>query len=56
MVGLVAYGGKFNETDLAMPFRESAFEVGFSKEACLKAWDKVGTAPVMMKCCQDKKV
>ena len=34
----------------------SAFEKGFSKEACLSAWAKVGAAPLSMKCLEDEKV
>ena len=35
---------------------DSAFETGFSVEACLNAWAKVGAAPLTRKCLSDKKV
>ena len=34
----------------------SAFEVAFSIAACLRAWEKIGAAPLTRKCLEDKKV
>ena len=32
------------------------FEDTFTKQKCLDAWEKVGTAPLMIACLQSKKV
>jgi hypothetical protein len=35
---------------------KSAFEAGFSRDACINAWEKVGVAPLTMACLENKKV
>ncbi len=54
MVGLIVFGG----TDLETGFRleESAFQAGFSREACRDAWAKVGAAPLTRACMDHPKV
>ena len=56
LVGLCVFGGKDPESDLFIPDKDSAFEVGFSRKACRSAWHKVGAAPLTRKCLMDKKV
>ena len=41
-VGLIVYGGTDSETGLVV---KSAFNVGFLRDACRNAWDKVGSHP-----------
>ena len=43
MVGLIVYGGTDPETGFHI--EESAFQAGFSCNACCDAWAKVGAAP-----------
>ena len=54
MVGLVVYGGTDLETEFHL--KESAFQAGFSHDACRDAWAKVGAAPFTKKCLGDKLV
>ena len=54
LVGLTTFGGVDPTSDHNVKI--SAFERGFSKEACLSAWAKVGAAPLSMKCLDDQKV
>jgi hypothetical protein len=54
LVGLTTFGGVDPTSDHNVKI--SAFERGFSKEACLSAWAKVGAAPLSMKCLEDQKV
>lgn len=48
LVGLFVFGG----IDLVTEYEveTSAFQVGFSREECLRAWVKVGAAPLTRKC------
>ena len=52
-VGLIVYGGVDPETNLVV---QSAFEAGFSRDACVHAWEKVGAAPPTRACLENKKV
>ncbi len=52
-VGLIVYGGTDLETGLIV---KSAFDAGFSRDACRNAWDKVGTAPLTRAALENKKV
>lgn len=52
-VGLIVYGGVDPETNLVV---QSAFEAGFSRNACVHAWEKVGAAPPTRACLENKKV
>jgi hypothetical protein len=54
LVGMIVFGG----TDLATGFEltECAFLSGFSKEACLNAWAKIGAALLTRQCLSDPKV
>jgi hypothetical protein len=54
LVGLIVFGGSDEETGLEI--KKCAFSAGFSKEACLSAWEKVGAAPCTRKCLLDPKV
>ena len=54
LVGLTTFGGV--DPTSGHEVKISAFERGFSKEACLSAWAKVGAAPLSMKCLEDEKV
>ena len=54
LVGLIVFGGTDEET--GMEIKKCAFSAGFSKEACLSAWEKVGAAPCTQKCLLDPKV
>ncbi|KAL7532024.1 hypothetical protein ACHAWF_009676 [Thalassiosira exigua] len=56
LVGLVVFGGTDPKTKLNIPIEDGAFERGFSVAACLRAWEKVGAAPLTMKCLFDKQV
>jgi hypothetical protein len=50
---LLVFGGEDPDTKLELP---SAFEVGFSHEACKASWTKVGAAPLTRACLNDPKV
>ncbi len=53
-IGLIIYGGVDPEMNLVV---KSAFEAGFSKDACItNAWEKVSAAPLMRTCLENKKV
>ena len=52
-VGLLVYGGTDAETGLQVT---SAFDAGFSRDACRNAWDKVGAAPLTRAALENKKV
>ncbi len=52
-VGLIVYGGTNIETGLIV---QSAFDAGFSRDACRNAWDKVGAAPLPKAALENKKV
>lgn len=52
-VGLIVFGGVDPETNVVVA---SAFENGFSREACRHAWEKVGAAPLTKSCLTNKKV
>jgi hypothetical protein len=54
MVGLIVYGGTDPETGFHI--EESAFQAGFSCNACCDAWAKVGAAPFTIKCLGNKLV
>ena len=54
MVGLIVFGGTDPETNYVL--EENAFQEGFSVEACLSAWAKVGAAPLTKACLSDPKV
>ena len=54
MVGMIVFGGTDEETGLEIS--KCAFSAGFSKEACLSAWEKFGAAPYTRKCLSDSKV
>ncbi len=56
LVGICVFRGKCPECDLEIPISMSAFEKGFSEEACLSAWAKVGAAPLTRSCLSDKNV
>lgn len=56
LIGLAIYGGKDPETDLVIPEEQGAFQVGFSREACLNSWAKVGRASLTWPCLKDPKV
>ncbi len=47
------YGGVDPETNLVV---KSAFEAGFSRNACIRAWEKVGAAPPTGAFLENKKV
>ena len=52
-IGLIVYGGVDPETNLVM---KSAFKAGFSRNACVCAWENVGAAPPTRTCLENKKV
>ena len=52
-VGLIVFGGVDQEMDVTI---ESAFEQGFSRVNCRRAWEKVGAAPLTRFCLSNKKV
>jgi hypothetical protein len=54
LVGLTTFGGV--DPTSGHEVKTSMFQKGFSKEACLSAWAKVGAAPLNMKCLEDQKV
>ncbi len=54
LIGMIVFGGTDPETGFRVT--ECAFTHGFSKESCLKAWAKVGAAPLTRKCLSDPKV
>ena len=54
LVGLTTFGGV--DPMSGHEVKISAFKKGFSKEACLSAWAKVGAAPLSTKCLEDEKV
>jgi len=56
IVGLCVFGGECPTKTVEIPLSMSAFEKGFSKEACLSAWAKVGAAPCTRACLSDKHV
>ena len=51
---MIVFGGTDPETRFSL--EKCAFTAGFSKRACLNAWEKVGTAPLTRKCLLDPKV
>ena len=54
LVGLIVFGGTDEETGFEIT--KCAFLAGFSKEVCLSAREKVGTAPCTRRCLSDPKV
>jgi hypothetical protein len=54
LVGMIVFGGTDPESGYVLT--ECAFKHGFSKEACLNAWAKVGAAPLTRACLSDPKV
>ena len=54
LVGFIVFGGLDPETNELL--EESAFEVGFSRMQCRKAWEKIGAAPLTRACLNDPKV
>ena len=52
-VGLIVFGGVDPETNIVI---ESAFEEGFSRDGCRRAWELVGLAPLTRSCLNNKKV
>ena len=54
MVALFVFGGTDHVTKAVAP--RNAFQDGFSREWCLKAWAKVGAAPITRACLSDPKV
>ena len=56
LVGLCVFGGRDPLTKLVIEMKDSAFEVGFSEDACIGAWEKIGAAPLTRKCLSDSKV
>ena len=52
-VGLIVFGGVDPETNIVL---ESAFEEGFSRDGCRRAWELVGAAPLTRSCLNNKKV
>ena len=54
LVGMIVFGGEDPLTKYKL--KESAFEVGFSRAHCLRAWAKVGAAPLTMACLDDPQV
>jgi len=54
LVSMILFGGTDPESGFKLT--ECAFKHGFSKEACLNAWAKVGAAPLMRACLSDPKV
>ena len=51
---MIVFGRTDEETGFEI--KKCAFLAGFLKEACLSAWEKVGTAPCKQKCLSDLKV
>ncbi len=54
LVGLVVFGG--TDVEPGYKITQCAFLAGFSKEACLNVWEKVGAALCTWKCLSDPKV
>ena len=54
LVGLIVFGGIDEVTGFELT--DCAFSRGFSREACLNAWKKVGAAPLTRSCLSDPKV
>lgn len=54
LVGLFVFGGTDPVTGCEL--EKSAFQEGFSREECKRAWEKVGAAPLTRKCLEDDKV
>ena len=54
LVGLIVFGGVDEITGFDLT--DCAFSRGFSREACLNAWRKVGAAPLTRSCLSDPKV
>ena len=54
LVCLVVFGGEDPVSGYIVEV--SAFDVGFSREQCVKAWAKVGAAPMTRACLKDAKV
>ena len=55
LLGLIIFGhGRDPESGVWI--EEGAFEKGFNREQCLKAWAKVGAAPLTMACLHHKQV
>lgn len=52
-VGLIVFSGVDPETNIIV---KSAFEEGFSREACKHAWEKVGVVRLTKECLTNKKV
>ena len=50
---MIVYGGTDIETGLIV---QSAFDAGFSRDACRNAWDKVDAAPLTRAALENKKV
>ena len=51
---MIVFGGTDEETGFEIT--KCAFSAGFSKEACLSAWEKVDAATCTRKCLSDPKV
>ena len=51
---MIVFGGTDEQTGFETT--KCTFSAGFLKEACLSAWEKVGTAPCTRKCLSDPKV
>jgi len=54
LVCLVVFGGEDPITKYVV--ETSAFSFGFSRKACLNAWEKIGAAPMTRACLSDTKV
>ena len=54
MCGIIVFGGRDPETNFLL--EESAFQEGFSREACRSAWEKDGAAPLTKACLNNPKV
>lgn len=56
MVGLIVFGGTNPLTNFTLDRAESAFQVGFSREACRVAWASVGAVPLTRACLKNPQV
>ena len=56
MVGLIVFGGTDPITNFTLDRAESAFQVGFSREACRAAWASVGAVPLTRGCLSNPQV
>ena len=56
MVGLMVFGGKDPCLDSDFELDMYVFSAGFTKEAYLGAWEKVGLVPLTMACLDNPKV